>query len=297
MGRWKGIILAGGSGSRLFPLTHAVNKHLLPVYDKPMIYYPLTTLMLGGLRDFIIISSPDALSQIDKLLGDGSRWGITITYRAQARAGGIAECFRIAADDIAGCNVALALGDNIFYGAGLPRLLSQAMNHESGATIFGYEVADPSGFGVVVLDKSGRAIDLEEKPKTMRSRLAVPGLYFYDERVVAISNEIRPSARGELEITDVNRHYLEAGDLRVTLFGRGVAWLDGGTHRDLFEASQFVKVIEERTGLKIACPEEVAWRMKFIDQAAFEDLIDPETKTDYQRYLRSILDTSSLIAR
>jgi glucose-1-phosphate thymidylyltransferase len=297
MGRWKGIILAGGSGSRLFPLTHAVNKHLLPVYDKPMIYYPLTTLMLGGLRDFIIISSPDALSQIDKLLGDGSRWGITITYRAQERAGGIAECFRIAADDITGCNVALALGDNIFYGAGLPRLLSQAMNHESGATIFGYEVADPSGFGVVVLDKSGRAIDLEEKPKTMRSRLAVPGLYFYDERVVAISNEIRPSARGELEITDVNRLYLEAGDLRVTLFGRGVAWLDGGTHRDLFEASQFVKVIEERTGLKIACPEEVAWRMKFIDQAAFEDLIDPETKTDYQRYLRSILDTSSLIAR
>jgi len=297
MAKWKGIILAGGSGSRLLPLTHAVNKHLLPVYDKPMIYYPLTTLMLGGLRDFIIISGHESLSQIDRLLGDGTRWGITITYRTQERAGGIAECFRIAAKDIAGCNVALVLGDNIFYGAGLPRLLSQAMNHESGATIFGYEVADPSGLGVVVLDKTGRAIDLEEKPKTMRSRLAVPGLYFYDERVVGVANEIRPSVRGELEITDVNRHYLAAGDLRVTLFGRGVAWLDGGTHRDLFEASQFIKVIEERTGLKIACPEEVAWRMKFIDQAAFENLIDPEPKTEYQRYLRSLVDTSSLIAR
>lgn len=297
MKNWKGIILAGGNGSRLLPLTHAVNKHLLPVYDKPMIYYPLTTLMLGGLRDFIIISGPESLNQIRTLLGDGTRWGIAIAYRAQERAGGIAECFRIAAADIAGCNVAVALGDNIFYGAGLPRLLSQAMIHETGATIFGYEVADPSGFGVVVLDKTGRAIDLEEKPKSLRSRLAVPGLYFYDESVVAVSNEIRPSARGELEITDVNRYYLAAGDLRVTLFGRGVAWLDGGTHRDLFEASQFVKVIEERTGLKIACPEEVAWRMKFIDQATFEDLIDPEPKTEYQRYLRSLVDTSSLIAR
>jgi glucose-1-phosphate thymidylyltransferase len=297
MGRWKGIILAGGSGSRLFPLTHAVNKHLLPVYDKPMIYYPLTTLMLGGLQDFIIISSPEALSQLTSLLGNGTRWGITIAYRAQERAGGIAECFRIAAEDISGCNVALALGDNIFYGAGLPRLLSQAMEHESGATIFGYEVADPSELGVVVLDDTGHAVDLEEKPKTIRSRLAVPGLYFYDQRVLAFSNEIRPSARGELEITDVNRRYLAAGDLRVTLFGRGVAWLDGGTHRDLFEASQFVKVIEERTGLKIACPEEVAWRMKFIDQAAFERLIDPRPATDYQRYLRALVDTSSLIAR
>jgi glucose-1-phosphate thymidylyltransferase len=297
MAKWRAIILAGGNGSRLFPLTHVVNKHLLPVYDKPMIYYPLSTLMLGGLRDFIIISGPEALNQISALLGDGSRWGISITYRVQQRAAGIAECFRIAADDIGGCNIALALGDNIFYGAGLPRLLSQAMSHETGATIFGYEVADPSGFGVVVLDTAGRAIDLEEKPSTMRSRLAVPGLYFYDERVVAVARELLPSARGELEITDVNRYYLAAGDLRVTLFGRGVAWLDGGTHRDLFEASQFVKVIEERTGLKIACPEEIAWRMNFIDQAQFEALIDPEATTDYQRYLRTLVDTSSLIAR
>jgi glucose-1-phosphate thymidylyltransferase len=251
----------------------------------------------GGLRDFIVISSPEALIQISTLLGDGTRWGISIAYRPQQFPGGIAECFRIAADDIAGCNVALALGDNIFYGAGVPRLLSQAMVHDSGATIFGYEVADPSAFGVVVLDKAGRPIDLEEKPKILRSRLAVPGLYFYDERVVGFSNAIRPSARGELEIVDINRRYLTAGDLRVILFGRGVAWLDGGTHRDLYEASQFIKVIEERTGLKVACPEEVAWRMKFIDKEAFESLIDPEPVTDYQRYLRALSDTSSLIAR
>lgn len=292
MKKWKGIILAGGNGSRLYPLTHVVNKHLLPVYDKPMIYYPLSTLMLGGLRDFIVISNPEALTQISTLLGDGTRWGISIVYRPQERAGGVAECFRIAASDVAGCNVALALGDNIFYGAGVPGLLSQAMAHKTGATIFGSEVADPSAFGVVVLDEAGRPVDLEEKPKTMRSRVAVPGLYFYDERVVSFSKEIRPSARGELEITDVNRRYLEAGELRVTLFGRGVAWLDGGTHRDLYEASQFIKVIEERTGLKVACPEEVAWRMNFIDQAAFERLIDPIPVTDYQRYLRALSQTS-----
>jgi glucose-1-phosphate thymidylyltransferase len=292
MKKWKGIILAGGNGSRLFPLTHVVNKHLLPVYDKPMIYYPLSTLMLGGLRDFIVISNPEALAQISTLLGDGTRWGISIVYRPQERAGGVAECFRIAASDVAGCNVALALGDNIFYGAGVPRLLSQAMAHKTGATIFGCEVADPSAFGVVVLDEAGRPVDLEEKPKTMRSRVAVPGLYFYDERVVSFSKEIRPSARGELEITDVNRRYLEAGELRVTLFGRGVTWLDGGTHRDLFEASQFIKVIEERTGLKVACPEEAAWRMNFIDRAAFERLIDPIPVTDYQRYLRALSQTS-----
>jgi glucose-1-phosphate thymidylyltransferase len=297
MRKWKGIIVAGGSGSRLFPLTHVVNKHLLPVYDKPMIYYPLTTLMLGGMRDFIIISNPQSLDQMRTLLGDGKRWGITIVYRAQDRPGGIAECFRIAANDIRGCNVALALGDNIFFGAGVPRLLVEAMAQDDGATVFGYEVADPSAYGVVTLDETGRPIDIVEKPKNCRSRLAIPGLYFYDERVLEISNEIRPSARGELEITDVNRRYLAMGDLRVRLFGRGVAWLDGGTHRDLFEAAQFVKVVEERTGLKIACPEEVALRMKFIDQSAFELLIDPHSKTDYQLYLRSLLGSSPLIER
>lgn len=294
MKSWKGIILAGGSGSRLFPLTHVVNKHLLPVYDKPMIYYPLTTLMLGGVREFIIVTNPQSLDQMRTLLGDGRRWGISIAYRPQERPGGIAECFRIAANDIKGCNVALALGDNIFFGAGLPRLLFEAMAQESGATIFGYEVADPSAYGVIILDENGRAIDIEEKPVKPRSRLAIPGLYFYDERVLEISNLIGPSSRGELEISDVNRRYLAMGELRVRLFGRGFAWLDGGTHRDLFEASQFVKVVEERTGLKIACPEEVAWRMKFIDRAAFEQLIDPHPKTDYQLYLRSLLDVSPL---
>ena len=292
MKTWKGIILAGGNGSRLFPLTHVVNKHLLPVYDKPMIYYPLTTLMLGGVREYVVISSPAALGQIEALLGDGRQWGIEIVYRAQERAGGIAECFRIAEKDIAGCHVALALGDNIFHGAGMPRLLMQAMSHESGATIFGYEVSDPSAYGVAVLDEHNRPIDLEEKPKVIRSRLAVPGLYFYDEQAAGFARELQPSARGELEITDVNRRYLVAGSLRVTQFGRGVAWLDGGTHQDLYEASQFIKVIEERTGLKVACPEEVAWRMGFIDDAAFERLIDPNPVTDYQRYLRSISETS-----
>jgi glucose-1-phosphate thymidylyltransferase len=297
MKTWKGIILAGGNGSRLFPLTHVVNKHLLPVYDKPMIYYPLTTLMLGGVREYIIISSPGAVEQIKGLLGDGKQWGINIVYRAQARAGGIAECFGIAADDIAGCNVAVALGDNIFYGAGVPRLLSQAMSHDTGATIFGYEVSDPSAYGVVILDDNGKPVEIEEKPKVIRSRLAVPGLYFYDESAAAFARELSPSARGELEITDVNRRYLAAGNLRVTQFGRGVAWLDGGTHQDLYEASQFIKVIEERTGLKVACPEEVAWRMKFIDEAAFGRLIDPNPVTDYQRYLRSISATSRSLSR
>jgi glucose-1-phosphate thymidylyltransferase len=287
--KWKGIILAGGTGSRLFPLTHVVNKHLLPVYDKPMIYYPLATLMLSGVRDFIIISSPESLDLFEVLLGDGRKWGISITYLAQTSAGGIAQSLIIAADEITGCNVALALGDNIFYGASLPLLLKQAMAKNVGATIFGYEVSNPSAFGVVVLDDAGHPIDLEEKPKIIRSRLAVPGLYFYDERAVAIARELQPSARGELEITDVNRAYLTAGDLTVRLFGRGVAWLDGGTHRDLYEASQFIKVIEERTGLKVACPEEVAWRMGFISRTAFERLIDSDPVTDYQRYLHELI--------
>lgn len=292
MNGWKGIILAGGNGSRLFPLTHVVNKHLLPVYDKPMIYYPLTTLMLAGIRDFIVISTPRALEQIEALLGNGARWGIRIVYREQSHPGGVAECFRIAAQDIAGYRVALALGDNIFYGSGLPRFLERAMKLEAGgATIFGYEVADPSSYGVVVLDGESQPVALIEKPKTFRSRIAVPGIYFYDESVVDISLKLKPSDRGELEIMDVNRIYLESNRLKVMLFGRGIAWLDGGTHRDLHDASHFIKVIEERTGLKVACPEEVAWRMKFIDRAAFKALIDPVPVTEYQRYLHALLES------
>ena len=253
-----------------------------------MIYYPLTTLMLAGLRDFVIVTNPDSVEPLRRLLGDGSAWGISIVYRAQERPGGIAECLRVAAADIEGLNVAVVLGDNIFYGAGLGQRLAQALEHRRGATIFGYEVSDPSAYGVVVLDDAGRPVDLIEKPVNPRSRLAVPGLYFYDERAVAFARDLKPSSRGELEITDLNLAYLRAGELRVELFGRGVAWLDGGTHRDLFEASQFIKVIEERTGLKVGCPEEIAWRMEFIDDEAFQRLINPEQATEYQRYLHSI---------
>ena len=288
---WKGLILAGGTGSRLYPLTHAVNKHLLPVYDKPMIYYPLTTLMLAGLKDFVIVSSPDSLAQIKALLGDGSQWGLSFAYAAQDRPGGIAEGFRVAANELEGHRVALILGDNIFYGDGLSKRVQEATKLEKGATIFGYEVADPSAFGVVEVDETGKAISLEEKPKKPRSNHAVPGLYFYDQSVLDMAWDLKPSARGELEITDINRAYLERGDLNVMLIGRGVAWLDGGTHADLFEASQFIKVVEERTGLKVACPEEIAYRMKFIDRAQFAELVDDSPKTEYQRYLKRLLKT------
>jgi glucose-1-phosphate thymidylyltransferase len=291
MARWKGLVLAGGTGSRLSPLTLAVNKHLLPVYDKPMIYYPLTTLMLAGIREFIIVTNPDSVEPVLRLLGDGSTWGISIIYRAQERPGGIAECLRVAARDIEGHNVAVILGDNIFYGDGLTLRLAKLLERRHGATIFAYEVSDPSAYGIVVLDAAGRPVDLEEKPKNSSSPLAVPGLYFYDERVVAFAQDLEPSARGELEITDVNRAYLRANALQVELLGRGVAWLDGGTHRALFEASQFIKVIEERTGLKIACPEEIAWRMGYIDDAAFQRLVDLSHATEYQRYLQSLVAT------
>ena len=290
MKTWKGIILAGGNGSRLFPLTHVVNKHLLPVYDKPMIYYPLTTLMLGGVREYVVISSPAALGQIEALLGDGRQWGIEIVYRAQERAGGIAECFRIAEKDIAGCHVALALGDNIFHGAGMPRLLMQAMSHESGATIFGYEVSDPSAYGVVVLDEHNRPIDLEEKPKVIRSRLAVPGLYFYDEQAAGFARELQPSARGELEITDLNRLYLDQRQLHLEKLGRGVAWLDTGTHEALLQAANFIQTIQERQGLRVSCPEEIAFRRGWIDEAALRALAAPLAKTEYGRYLRRLAD-------
>ncbi|PHS29525.1 MAG: glucose-1-phosphate thymidylyltransferase [Robiginitomaculum sp.] len=284
---WKTIILAGGTGSRLYPLTHAVNKHLLPIYDKPMIYYPLSIMMLVGMRDFILISSPDALPQLERLLGDGHQWGVQFTYRAQENPGGIAQCFEIAADDIEGANVALILGDNIFYGSGLPEHISAAIKHE-GATIFGYEVANPNAFGVVTLDADDRPLALVEKPKNPQSNLAVPGLYFYDDQVLEIARTLTPSARGELEITDVNKAYLAMGKLNVSRLNRGTAWLDGGSHSALYEAGQFIKVVEERTGLKIACPEEIAYRKGFISKQEFMALVDDGLDTDYQAYLRRI---------
>jgi len=290
--KWKGLILAGGTGSRLYPLTHAVNKHLLPIFDKPMIYYPLTTLMLGGVKDFVIVSSPDAIPQLQSLLGDGKKWGLTFEYVAQNKPGGIAEGFRIASNELAGHNIALILGDNIFYGDGLSKRIQEAAAEDKGATIFGYEVADPSAFGVVELDERGRAVSLEEKPKKPKSKLAVPGIYFYDPDVLDIAWQLKPSGRGELEITDVNRAYMERGDLHVKTIGRGVAWLDGGTHADLFEAGQFIKVVEERTGLKVACPEEIAFRMGFINRDGLAALVDDSPKTEYQKYLKDLLERS-----
>jgi glucose-1-phosphate thymidylyltransferase len=286
-GKWKAIILAGGSGSRLAPLTRAVNKHLLPVYDKPMIYYPLSTLMLGGLRDFIVISGPEALPQFERLLGDGSQWGISLDYMAQEKPRGIAECFRIAADKIRGHNVTLILGDNIFHSDRLSSRIESALTQSSGATIFATEVADPSAFGVVELDAAGHPISLIEKPKEPRTNLAVPGLYCYDPRVVDIAWNLKPSARGELEITDINRAYLDMGELRVIPLGRGFAWLDGGTHSALYDAGQFIKVIEERTGLKICCPEEIAFRKGFIDADKLRSLLG---NTGYDAYLQRLLD-------
>jgi glucose-1-phosphate thymidylyltransferase len=282
---WKGVILAGGTGSRLYPLTHAVNKHLLPIYDKPMIYYPLTTLMLSGIRDFVLVSSPDMLPQLERCLGDGARWGIRIAYVEQAHPAGIAHGLIVAADELAGAKVALILGDNIFYGTSLGAQLRRATDLKRGATIFSYEVINAHAFGVVVLGPGGEPVALEEKPAHPRSNLAVPGLYFYDEDVVAIAGSLKPSARGELEITDVNRAYLDRGTLRVLPLGRGTAWLDGGTHEDLFEAGQFVRVMETRTGLKIASPEEVAYRMGFITLDELAALAPGPPKTGYEKYI------------
>jgi glucose-1-phosphate thymidylyltransferase len=287
---WKGIVLAGGTGSRLAPLTRVVNKHLLPVFDKPMIYYPLTTLMLGDIRDITVITTPESRNQFVSLLGDGSQWGINLTYRVQDRPGGIADAFRIAIDDIRGCNVALILGDNIFFGAGLAQRLETSMADNRGATVFAYEVADPSSFGVVTVDLEGRPTVIEEKPANPKSRLAVTGLYMYGADILDVVDRVQPSARGELEITDVNRLYLEQGRLRVRNLGRGVAWIDGGTPEDLYEAGQFVKVIQDRTGLRVACPEEIAYRRGFIDRKAFTRLAETTPASDYRAYLLRVLD-------
>ena len=290
----KGIILAGGSGTRLYPLTQVVSKQLLPVYDKPMVYYPLSTLMLAGIREILVISTPQDLPRFRELLGSGARWGLDLTYAEQPRPGGLAEAFLIGAPFIGRDTVSLVLGDNIFYGHRMATLLQQAAADPGGATVFGYYVRDPERYGVVAFDASGRPSQIVEKPRVAPSNIAVTGLYFYDNEVVEIARGLAPSPRGELEITDVNAHNLSRGRLRVEMLGRGTAWLDTGTHESLLKAGQFVQLLEERQGLKVACPEEIAWRMGYIDDAQLEALAAPLAKSGYGDYLLETLRRGGL---
>ena len=285
----KGIVLAGGSGTRLHPLTLSVSKQLMPVYDKPMIYYPLSTLMLAGLREILIISTPTDLPNFERLLGDGSQWGLKLSYAEQPSPDGLAQAFTIGRDFIGDDPVALILGDNIFYGHGMVQQLQRAAGESSGATVFAYRVKDPDRYGVVEFEDGYKAVSIEEKPESPKSHWAVTGLYFYDNRVVDIAAGLKPSARGELEITDVNKAYLQDGSLRVEPMGRGIAWLDTGTHESLMDAARYVEVVERRQGLKIGCPEEIAWRMGFIDDFHLKLLSEALGKSGYGDYLSSLL--------
>ncbi len=287
----KGIILAGGTGSRLYPVTAVVSKQLLPVFDKPMIYYPLSTLMLSGIREILVISTPQDQPLFERLLGDGSEWGLSISYAAQTQPRGLADAFIVGRDFIGRDSVSLVLGDNIFYGHGLPELLVEARKRPTGATVFGYAVTTPEQYGVVELGRDGRALSIEEKPSKPKSNLAVTGLYFYDNDVIDIAAAIKPSPRGEIEITDVNRAYMERGDLYVQVMGRGFAWLDTGTHTSLVEASHFVQILEQRQGLRIACPEEIALRLGHISLEHFARIMQLSAKSSYGEYLKSVYDS------